>query len=455
MTQNAPRHAGLSGRHVQFIAIGGAVGAGLFLGSGEGIVRAGPSLLLAYAASGVMVYFIARALGELTLNDTRAGSFTRYAEEYIGPWCGFVTGWSYWLSWVLVGMAEITAAGTFMQFWWPHLPQWQSALGALCVLYGTNRLGVRVFGELEFWLAIVKVTAIVALIVTGVVVITVGLTVAGQLPRLSNLWTHGGFFPTGSIGFLKVLPIAFFAFGGTELIGLTAREAEHPLKAVPRAINAVIGRILIFYIGSLTVVMALFPWDQIDARQSPFVLVFNKIGLTSAASLINFVVLTAVLSSCNSGLFATARVLTALAAQGHAPRRLNVLDRNGLPIRSLTASAMAMLVGVLLNYLIPETVFSYLLTAATLLLMWSWMTITFCHLRYRRARMTEMRPPIFPLPLYPYSNVMILGFIAVIVLIMPTIQSMQIPAIVAMAWFIALVIIHAIISRRNPAPQLR
>ena len=228
MEHTKSTHRGLTSRHIQFIALGGAIGSGLFLGSGQGIALAGPSVLIAYAASGIMMYFIARALGELTLNDRRDGSFTRYAEEYVGPWCGFVTGWSYWLSWVLVGMADLTAVSSFLHFWWPDLAQWQSVLGALCGLYAINRLGVRVFGELEFWLALVKVLAILALIVTGVVIIGFGLTVGGSSPHLANLWEHGGWFPAGSIGFLSVLPITFFAFGGTELIGLTAREAEDP-----------------------------------------------------------------------------------------------------------------------------------------------------------------------------------------------------------------------------------
>ncbi len=440
---------GLTGRHIQFIALGGAIGSGLFLGSGQGIALAGPAVLAAYAASGVMMYFIARALGELTLNDPRDGSFTGYANDYIGPWCGFVTGWSYWLSWILVGMADLTAVGSFLHFWWPDLPQWLSVLVGLSLLYGINRLGVRVFGELEFWLAIIKVLAIVALLVTGVVIIGFGLTVGGTTPRLSNLWEHGGWFPTGATGFLSVLPITFFAFGGTELIGLTACEAEDPDRAVPRAINSVIARIFLFYVGSITVIMTLFPWDGLDAHQSPFVLVFDKIGLPAAAGLINFVVLTAVLSSCNSGLFATARVLTALAGQGQAPKALGDHDKRGIPAKGLTVSAAAMLGGVALNYLAPDQAFGYLLEAAILLLMWAWMVSVVCHWRFRRE--IGNTPSQFRLPLFPLINVLIIAFILIIIGLMVTILGMGLPVLLAVAWFAGLLAAYALVRRNASA----
>lgn len=436
---------GLTGRHIQFIALGGAIGSGLFMGSGRGIATAGPAVLAAYVASGIIMYFIARALGELTVNDPRDGSFTGYANDYIGPWCGFVTGWSYWLSWILVGMADLTAVSAFLHFWWPDLPQWQSVLAGLSVLYAINRLGVRLFGELEFWLAIVKVLAVSALIVAGIVIIGFGLTVGGTTPHLSNLWDHGGWFPTGMKGFLAVLPITFFAFGGTELIGLTAQEAEDPDRAVPKAINSVIGRIFIFYVGAITVIMALFPWDGLDARQSPFVLVFDKIGLPAAAGLINFVVLTAVLSSCNSGLFATARVLTALAGQGQAPESWAEHDKRGIPAKGLTVSAAAMLGGVALNYFAPDDAFGYLLEAAILLLMWAWMVSVVCHWRFRRQKGDA--PTKFRLPLFPLVNIAILAFILIIIGLMLTMLGMEVPVLLAGVWFAGLLAAYGLICR--------
>ena len=424
---------GLTGRHIQFIALGGAIGSGLFMGAGRGIAVAGPAVLAAYVASGIVMYLIARALGELTVNDPRDGSFTGYANDYIGPWCGFVTGWSYWLSWILVGMADLTAVGAFLHFWWPELPQWQSVLAGLGALYAINRMGVRLFGELEFWLAIIKVLAVSGLILAGIVILGLGLTVGDTTPHLSNLWEHGGWFPTGVKGFLSVLPITFFAFGGTELIGLTAREAEDPDRAVPRAINSVIARIFLFYVGSITVIMALFPWDGLDARQSPFVLVFDKIGLPAAAGLINFVVLTAVLSSCNSGLFATARVLAALAGQGQAPKAWGEHDKRGIPARGLTVSTAAMLGGVALNYFAPDEAFGYLLEAAILLLMWAWMVSVACHWRFRRRK--GGTPTKFRLPLFPLVNILIVAFILIIIGLMLTVLGMEVPVLLAAVWF--------------------
>jgi len=438
---------GLSVRHIRFIAIGGAIGSGLFLGSGEGIVRAGPALLLAYALAGGMVFFIARALGELTLNLPRDGSFTTYAHELIGPWCGFVTGWSYWLSWVLVCMADVTAAGIFMQFWIPDLPQWATALCAILALYGLNLLSVRLFGELEFWLAIIKVLAILALIVGGVVLIATGSANGGDAPGLSNLWNNGGLMPTGVMGFAAVLPVAFFAFGGVELIGITAQEAEKPNEAVPRAINSVILRILIFYIGSLTVIMALLPWTEIARGQSPFVLVFDRTGFPAAASALNLVVLSAVLSACNSGMFATGRVLTALSVHGDAPRWLSKKSSRDLPARSLSVSAAAMLGAVGLNYAAPSTLFGYLLAGSAVLLMWNWLVITVCHHRWRLLRKPHDAPGVFALPFYPVSSVLIATFISVVIGLMLTVLQMALPVLLAGGWFAALLLVYVVRSR--------
>jgi AAT family amino acid transporter len=427
---------GLSSRHIQFIALGGAIGAGLFLGSGHGIRAAGPGLLAAYALCGTMIFFIARALGEMALNDPRDGSFTAYAEEYFGPLFGFVTGWSYWLVWVLVGIAELTAAGLLMHFWFPQLPQWMTALVALTVLYAINRFNVRVFGELEFWFALVKIIAIIALIVTGIAILGFGLKSDLPSASISNLWSHGGLFPTGLGGFISVLPIAFFAFGGVELVGLAAREAKDPQRALPLAINSVIFRILVFYIGSLAVIMALIPWSSVSTDVSPFVVVFERIGLPAAAGVINIVVITAVLSSCNSGLFATARVLRSLSLRGKAPRQVASLDRNGIPLGALNLTALGMLGGVVLNYLIPSKVFGYLLVASAVLLMWNWMMIMATHIRFRRR--TDLGRGAFRMPGAPVVNYLTIAFILAILFMMLRDANLRGPTLLALAWFASL-----------------
>jgi L-asparagine transporter-like permease len=438
---------GLTSRHIQFIAIGGAIGSGLFLGSGQGIVGGGPSLLVAYAAAGLMMYFLARALGELTMNDLREGSFTRYAEEYVGPLAGFVTGWGYWMSWVMACTVDLTAIATFLQFWWPALPLWESMLAALAFIYGINCLAVRVFGEMEFSLALIKVVTILAMIATGLAMLAFGLNFGGDTPHLATLWEHGGIFPKGLTGFLSILPIAFFSFGGTELVGITAREAEDPAHAIPKAINGVIARVVIFYLGALSVIMILIPWDQIGAQQSPFVLVFDKIGLPAAAGVINFVVLTAVLSSSNSGLFAAGRTLAALALKGHAPAWLHKRNERDLPVRAISVSAALMLVGVVVNYLNPSHAFGLLATASVILLMWSWASIAISHWCFRR-NFPELAKADFRMPLYPYSNMAILAALLAVVGVMAFALDMATPVLVGLGWLGGLVVAYFLFRKK-------
>jgi len=306
----------LKSRHIHMIAIGGAIGVGLFLGSGKAIAKAGPGLLLSYAIGGIAIFFIMRALGELLLHKPVAGSFATYAEEFVGPFAGFATGWSYWFMWVVIGMAEITAVGVYIHYWLPEVPQWVPALVTLAVLTVVNIVAVRLFGELEFWFALIKVVTIVALILGGLAVIVFGIGDLGQGAGVSNLSSHGGFLPFGVLGAVLALQMVMFAYQGVELIGVTAGEAEDPARVLPRATNGIIWRILIFYLGALAVIMSLLPWAQLDPSASPFVFVFDKLGLNAAADVINLVVITAAASSCNSGLFSNGRMLFTLARSG-------------------------------------------------------------------------------------------------------------------------------------------
>ncbi len=376
----------LTARHIQFIAIGGAVGAGLFLGSGVAIARAGPALLIAYSAAGLVIFLMARALGELALFNPVAGSFSTYAHELLGRQAGFITGWSYWLMWVLVSTAEITGIGVLMRHWFPSLAQWIPALVAVGALYAVNiALAARSYvASLEYWLSLVKVVTIVSLLLCGVAILTFGIGRAGEHAGVSNLWMFGGFFPHGWQGVLDALPVALFAFGGLEIIGLTAAETAEPEKSLPRAINGVAYRILIFYIGSLTMIMLLYPWNALDSARSPFAMVLERIGFPAAAGCINFVVITAVLSSCNSGIFGSSRMLHSLALAGSAPAPLQIVSERHVPRRCVTVCTLALLVGVLMNYLIPDRIFGYLMAAVSALLLWTWGVIVACHLVYRR-----------------------------------------------------------------------
>jgi AAT family amino acid transporter/D-serine/D-alanine/glycine transporter len=312
----------LRARHIQLIALGGTIGVGLFLGSAKAIRHAGPGLLLAYAIGGVMVFLIMRALGELLTYRPVAGSFAVYADEFCGPFAGFATGWSYWFMWVVTAMAELTAIGIYVRYWFPAVPQWLPALVALVALYGANQLAVRVFGELEFWFALIKVVTIVGLIVGGLFVIFFHVGDLGATASFTNLWSHGGFLPFGILGVLLTLQMVTFAYQGVELIGVTAGEAENPEVVLPKATNGITYRILIFYIGALLVIMSLVPWTELSPDMSPFVFVFDKMRVPAAATIINIVVITAATSSCNSGIFSTGRMLFSLAQRGQAPRAL-------------------------------------------------------------------------------------------------------------------------------------
>src|SRR5690349_1501547 len=353
-----------------------------------------------------------RALGELLMYRPVAGSFATYAEEFVGPWAGFFTGWSYWFMWIVTGMAEITAVGVYFHFWFPDIPQWIPALTALSLLYLSNLIAVHVFGEVEFWFAIIKVVTIIAMMIIGLAVILFGIGEAGQTASFANLWGNGGFFPTGVLGVVLTLQIVMFAYQGVELIGVTAGEAANPEKTLPHAINSVIYRILIFYIGALTIIMSVVPWTQFTPGVSPFVLVFEKIGIPGAASIINFVVITAAASSCNSGIFSTGRMLYTLAQFGQAPAVFGKVSRRHVPATGIAASAALMLVGVLLNYLMPQQVFGYVISMVLVVQLWTWGMIIAAHLGYRRAvRAGRATAVAFRMPAAPYTNWLVLGFL--------------------------------------------
>ena len=441
----------LNARHVQFIAIGGAIGAGLFVGSSETISKAGPSVLLAYAACGLVIFLIARALGELVIKHPEAGGFSAYAGTYIGEWAGFVTGWSYWLNWVLVVIAELTAVGLLMRFWFPGVPQWLPGLIALAAVWGVNLLAARVFAETEFAITLIKVLTIVVLILVGGAEIALHHTSRFGTAQLSNLWAEGGFLPSGGLGFINVLPLILFAFGGVEVIGVAAAEIADPARAGPRAINSTVIRILLFYVGSLTVVLSLVPWTSIHSGSSPFVLAFGAIGIPGAAGVVNIVVLTAIVSACNTGLFGTSRVLLGLALAGQAPRRLAVLNSRGVPGPALTASVVGMLLGVVLNYIAPKQIFEVVMRMDADLMLWIWLTIVWSHLNYRKRLRIEPRTVAFGLPGTPYTNWLVMAFIAFICAFHFTdVVSTAIFGL-SVLWFVSMAMLHAYVKRRQRA----
>ena len=442
----------LRSRHIQLIAIGGTIGVGLFLGSARAIHNAGPALVLAYALGGIAIFFIMRALGELLTYRPVAGSFATYADEFCGPFAGFVTGWSYWFAWIATAMAELTAIGVYVRWWLPAVPQWLPALVALLALYGSNLLAVRMFGELEFWFALIKVVAIVALIVSGVVVIVFHVGDLGAGASFSNLWSHGGFLPYGVGGMLLTMQIVMFAYVGVELIGVTAGEAQDPKVVLPRATNGIILRILIFYIGALIVIMALVPWNELSPSVSPFVFVFEKLRVPAAAGLINLVVITAASSSCNSGLFSTGRMLWSLAQRGHGPRPFARLSPRHVPAAGIHASAAVMLLGVALNYMVPERVFIWVTSVALVGTFWTWGIILVSHLNYRRAVLAGRVPAApFRMPGAPFANWAVLAFLVAVSALLWRDPDNRVALYVAPVWFGMLTIGY--LASKSRAPQ--
>jgi AAT family amino acid transporter len=437
MTEPATHLArNLRNRHIQLIALGGTIGVGLFLGSAKAIHNAGPGLLLAYGLGGLAIFFIMRALGELLTYRPVAGSFATYAEEFCGPFAGFVTGWSYWFMWVLTAMAELTAIGIYVRYWLPGMPQWLPPLVALAVLYGINLLAVRVFGELEFWFALIKVATIVGLILAGLGVIFFHFGSLGATASFSNLWSHGGFLPFGLLGVMLTMQIVMFAYSGVELVGVTAGEAQDPAVALPRATNGIILRILIFYLGALIVIMAVVPWDELSPSVSPFVFVFAKLGVPGAASLITAVVITAAASSCNSGLFSTGRMLWSLAQRGQAPRAFASLNASQVPAPGIHASAAVMLIGVVLNYLVPKEAFTWVTSIALVGTLWTWGIILVAHRNYRRAVAAgRVAAAPFRMPGAPFANWVVLAFLIVVSALLALDDDTRVALYVAPVWF--------------------
>ena len=429
-------HRGLKNRHVQMIAIGGTIGVGLFLGSVTAIQKAGPGLVVSYAIGGLVLFLIMRALGELLLYRPVSGSFATYAAEFVGPWAGFMTGWSYWFMWVTIGMAEITAVGVYVHYWFPGIPQWIPALITLGLLYSANLTTVKLFGEIEFWFALIKVVTIVAMIIIGLTIILFKFGDLGKTATFSNLWTEGGFLPFGGLGVLLSLQMVMFAYQGLELIGVSAGETENPETVLPHAINSVVSWMLVLYTGALLIIMSLVPWNQLSPDTSPFVLVFEKIGIPAGAGLINFVVITAAASSCNSGIFSTGRMLYSLAKVRHAPRAFGNVSRRNVPAAGIAASAAIMLIGVALNYIVPEQVFVYVTSVSLVGALWTWALIVIAHLGYRKAvAIGKTRPVAYRMPGSPYTNWFVVAFHVLVAAFLSLDEGTRVALYVAPVWF--------------------
>lgn len=435
----------LANRHVQLIAIGGTIGTGLFLGSGKAIQLAGPSIIFAYLTVGIAVFFIMRALGELLLSKAGYQSFTDIAQDYLGPRIAFVTGWTYWFCWIMIAMADIIAVGVYVQYWF-DIPQWVPAIICLIVLLGFNLLTVKLFGELEFWFALIKVITILLLIGVGVILLVIGFKTDAGAVTIRNLWEHGGIFPNGISGFLLSFQMVLFAFVGVELVGVSAAETANPRKNIPSAINKIPLRILFFYIGSIIVLLCINPWTELNAEESPFVKTFSLIGIPIAAGIINFVVLTSAASACNSGMFSTSRILYNLSRSNQAPANLAKLNKNHVPGNALFISTLVVSVGALLSKLIPAQAFGLVSTVSAICFIWVWGVIIVCHLKYKKTCPQLHAESTFKAPFTPFVNYVVLALFAMILIIMLFANETRLALLLTPLWFI---LIFAMYSYRR------
>ncbi|KAA9001730.1 amino acid permease [Affinibrenneria salicis] len=434
--QKSDLQRGLKNRHIQLIALGGAIGTGLFLGISQTIQMAGPAVIVGYGVAGFIAFLIMRQLGEMVVEEPVAGSFSHFACKYWGNFAGFLAGWNYWAMFILVGMAELTAVGIYVQYWWPQVPTWVSAALFFVLINVINLVNVRAYGETEFWFAIVKVLAIVGMILFGGWLLLSGT--GGEQAGISNLWRYGGFMPHGIGGLIMALAIIMFSFGGLELVGITAAEAADPGRSIPQATNQVVYRILIFYIGSLTVLLSLYPWTRVVDGGSPFVLIFHALNSNLVANILNVVVLTAALSVYNSGVYCNSRMLYGLAQQGNAPQSLAKINARGVPVRSIALSALATSAGVALNYLMPGKAFALLMALVVSTLVINWIMICLAHLRFRQAMMRKGCEPRFKAFWYPWSNYLCLLFLALILLILLFSPGVRISVILIPFWVAAI-----------------
>ncbi|RMT98232.1 hypothetical protein ALP39_04087 [Pseudomonas marginalis pv. marginalis] len=436
---------GLSARHIRFMALGSAIGTGLFYGSASAIQMAGPAVLLAYLIGGAAVFMVMRALGEMAVHNPVSGSFGQYASTYLGPMAGFVLGWTYAFEMIIVCLADVTAFGIYMGFWFPEVARWVWVLGIVFLIGGLNLCNVKVFGEMEFWLSLLKVGAIVAMILGGFGIMLFGIHSAGetQASGLSNLWAHGGFMPNGVGGLIASFAVVMFAFGGIEIIGITAGEAKDPQRVIPKAINAVPLRILLFYVLTLFVLMAIYPWPQIGSQGSPFVQIFSNLGIGSAATILNIVVISAAVSAINSDIFGAGRMMYGLAQQGQAPKGFAQLSKQGVPWMTVVVMGAALLGGVLLNYLIPENVFLVIASIATFATVWVWLMILFTQVAMRRSMTKEQVAELkFPVPFWPYAPAAAIVFMLFVFGVLGYFPDTQAALLVGAVWIVLLVVAY-------------
>ncbi|MBG6246146.1 amino acid permease [Candidatus Symbiopectobacterium sp. 'North America'] len=444
-------HRGLEARHIELIALGGTIGVGLFMGAASALKWAGPSVLLAYIVAGIFVFFIMRSMGEMLYMEPVTGSFAVYAHKYMSPFFGYLTAWGYWFMWMAVGISEITAIGVYVQHWFPELPQWIPAIVCVALVALANLAAVRLYGEIEFWFAMIKITTIIVMIVVGVGIIFFGIGNHGQATGFANLTEHGGFLAGGWKGLLFALCLVVASYQGVELVGITAGEAKNPKITLRRAINNILWRILIFYVGAIFIIVTIFPWNEIGTASSPFVLTFAKIGITAAAGIINFVVLTAALSGCNSGMYSCGRMLYSLANNRQLPAWIDKVTASGVPAAGVAVSIFCLLLGSALNYIIPnpEKVFVYVYSASVLPGMVPWFVVLISQIRFRQQHQAQLAGHPFKSVQFPWVNYLTMAFLLCVLVGMYINEDTRMSLLVGMAFLAAVSVIYAMLEGRK------
>ncbi|MCM0582462.1 amino acid permease [Weissella diestrammenae] len=428
---------GLTSRHVSMIALGGTIGTGLFLGAGHSIATAGPAIVLIYMIVGMFMFWMMRALGELILSDPNNPTFINYIEKYLGARAGYVMGWTYWIGWITIAMSELTAVGVYMKFWFPNVPSWLFEIGFLLILYGLNVVTVSAFGETEYWFSMIKIIAIVAMIATGIMMAIAHTRTVEGVTSIGNLWQHGLVAHHGH-KILAAFQMVFFAFLGIEFVGMTAAETKDPVTTIPKAVNSIIIRILIFYVGALLAIMTIQPWTAYSAAQSPFVQVFSGIGITAAAGIINFVVLTAAASSLNSSIYTTGRMLFSLSSPG---QKISKLNQRQLPVNAITVSTLLIALTVVVHFIFPGDAFELITSVASAAFVIMYMMLVYTHIKFRQSTDYLQGEKRFKMPFAPVSNYLTLIFMAGIFIILLSQRQTFWTTVIAIVWYLVMIMI--------------
>ena len=456
MAKKAPElKRSMTAGQMEMISLGGAIGVGLFMGASSTIKWTGPSVLLAYIFVGVILYIVMRALGEMLYVDPGTGSFADYASEHVHPIAGYLAEWANVFQYIVVGISEVVATTEYLRFWWKGTSDWAAGVIIILFLLVANLASAKAYATLEFWFAMIKVVTIILMILLGFAVILFGFGNGGHPVGFSNLWNHGGFFTGGLKGFFFSMAIIVGSYEGIELIGISAGEVSDPHKAIVKSVKSVLWRILIFYVGAIFVIVTIYPWNKLDSIGSPFVTTFAKVGITAAASVINFVVLTAALSGANSGIYSSSRMLYKLAHEGEAPKTFGHVSKRIVPSHAIIGITSGIFIGFMLNVLAQflnkslANLFVIVYSSSVLPGMVAWFVILLAELRFRRKNPHLMENHPFKLPLYPYSNYFALIMLVVIVVFMFINPETQISVAVGAAVLIVAALVYVVKHRKD------